>query len=400
MPPPVARVGDGFDEQLHSPSRRTRHGDGVGRCRGRDDATGRSDHPFERNLVDASEPGGLRFLPSPTLSLDSEGSVTGAITSSRSGTVRITASIKGRQYQGSSSVDMAAQRRSVVVFVNGGGSTVSCPTPTTCSDTSGLFNPLRTALAGQGFVPADLPTFSYAGGSVDPATGDWVPNPSTCADSATSYKTDVGLLRTMIRSIAVANPNSDFTLVGLSQGGLLVFQMLGAQTAPLPNGSKIINIVTFDAPLGGLPLANITNFVEDVGISCWANGGPAVSQLEALWNTTAPTQGPSQGDRATLMCEVVKFRGCAAETNEAAVIASPGVVTQTWGNTQDAAFYPPECATPGTWPDATDSQVVSASGGGLHAEGVAPEPSCALGSHLATLANHTTDVANLIGPQQ
>ncbi len=347
-----------------------------------------------------SSPGALHFLPSPNLTLNAEGQAQGTASSTRSGTVQVTASVKSHGYTGSSSVTAVAERRSVVVLVNGGGSSVSCPTPTTCSDTSGLFNPVRSALAGQGFAPGDLATFSYTGGSIDPATDDWVPNPSTCADSATSYKTEVAQLRTMIRSIATANPNSDITLIGLSQGGLLVFQMLGAQSGPLPDGSKIASIATFDAPLGGVPLANITNFVGDVGISCWADDGPAVSQLEALWNTTAPTQGTDQGDRATLMCSVVKLRSCPAETNESAVTSNPGIATETWGNTQDAAFYPPECSTLGSWPDALDSQVVSVAGGGLHPEGVAPATTCDLGSHLATLANHTTDIANLVGSQQ
>jgi hypothetical protein len=346
--------------------------------------------------------GAATFHTAPFL-LDGAGHVSATVTSTRSGTMTIVASIHSTTYLGSASIGLDARRRSIVVFASGASSVVSCPTPTTCGDPLDLFNPVRSALAAQGFSADDMPTFSYAGGTIDPLSHQWVPYASTCAQSATSYKTEVGRMRSMLRKIAYANPNSDLTLVGVSQGGLLVFQMIGAQKATLPKGGRLVNVISLDGAVGGAPLAQILNLEHYAATSCWSLGGvsKAAQQIVALWNTTSPTQGPQQADRATIMCNLVGFLPCVAQTNEQAVAVATGINVQTWGSSQDGVFDPPVCGIPGAWVDARDTQTVTGAGGGQHAEGgVVTGSFCPLSSHIAVIANRASGIAATVGAQQ
>jgi len=334
--------------------------------------------------------------------LDAKGAATVNVTATRSGKLTITASINTAAYAGSTSISLRTRRHSIVVFADGASSFVKCSSPGKCDDANGaLFNPVRSALTAKGFKSADFATFSYTGGVVDAATKAWIPKASVCADSGTSYLTEVGRMNTMLQQIATANPNSDFSLVGLSQGGLLVFQMLATATT-LPMGSRLASVSTFDAPLGGGALDLILQ-IDQYITPCWGSGGtsPAAQQLVNLWNTTAPTQGPRQADHATLMCELVAVAGCHSETNQAAVAAVSGVVAvKTWGSSQDALYDPAECSIAGTFSDARDSQTVTGAGGGMHAEGAPPGPACPLTSHVNGLLNHTADIVATIKAQQ
>ena len=350
-------------------------------------------------------PGVAKFAPSATVLLDAAGHGTATVTSSRSGTADITAKVATRGYAGIGSTPLVGRRHSVAVFVNGAGSVTTCSAPGVCDDPYHLFDPIRTALGAQGFAAADLATFSYAGGAIDPSTYAWVPKPSVCADSATDYKVTVGRLRTTIRKIAAANPNTDVSVVGLSQGGILVFQMLAAQTTPLPKGSRLAHVISLDGVIGGIPLAQIQNLELASGglTTCWSLGGTskAAAELVNVWNTATPTPGPQQADRATIMCRVVGYKPClTAGTNEDVLASRPDVDVQTWGSTQDGVYDPAQCATPGSWISGIDTQVVTGAGGGLHAEGVPFGPGCALASHTIVIQTRAADVAAAIGPQQ
>jgi len=340
--------------------------------------------------------GKIHFAPS-TVRLGPSGIGATTITSTRVGSVTINGSITGRGYTASALTVLQAARHTYVVFVDGGGSTVTCPTPGGCSDPYDPFATIRTALASEGYQPTDLATFSYAGGTMDATTGGWKPNASTCAQSAESYTQSLQFLVSMVRTIAQTHPNSDISLVGLSQGGLLAFQSLEL-FASLPKGSQLTNVVTFDAPLGGIPLAEIQHLETVANLSCWSDGGasPAAEQIVDLWNSTAPDQGTTQGDNATLMCHLVGYRGCPAGTNAEAVSRSVAQI-QTWGNTEDGVFNPGACGYPG-YADSTSSEIVSTAGGGLHDEGTG-NGSCTIGSHTAAVANHASDVASILGPQ-
>jgi len=332
--------------------------------------------------------------------LDAEGGGSATVTSTRSGTMTISAAIEGSRYAGTTSIGLDAVRHSVVVLVDGASTVVTCPTPDSCADSSGELNPVSSALEGEGFAPSDIATFSYAGGSIDPSTGSWVPHASTCADSGLSYKEQLSTLRTMLRAIANANPNTDISVVGLSQGGLLAYQTI-MLAATLPKGSRLTHVVTLDAPLGGIPLSEILHLEAEAPTACWSQGGSAKAarQLVGLWNTTAPDQGPMQGDNASTMCASIGFTDCPSETNAQALSSASGIGVQTWGNTEDGIFDPSSCGFAG-YPYATDSQIVSAAAGGLHPEGTFPGSSCTIESHIVIVTNRAEDIALTIGPQQ
>ena len=180
-------------------------------------------------------PGAAKLLPKP-LVLDSEGHGVATVTSMRSGAMTITASITNYTYNGTATTStLDATRHSIAVMVNGASSTVTCSSPGVCSDPLPILNPVRSALAANGFAPADIATFSYKGGVIDPTTKEWIPNASTCADSSLSYKTQVARLKSTLVKISGAHPNTDISVVGISQGAELTFQMIEA-VGKLPRG--------------------------------------------------------------------------------------------------------------------------------------------------------------------
>jgi hypothetical protein len=343
--------------------------------------------------------GNIRIHPA-LVRLDGSGGGTADIDSTRSGTMLITAMLHAPRLTGGASVTLNAVRHSVVVLVDGGASTVTCPAQGACVDPSGIFAPVVSALTAEGYSSSDIATFSYAGGSVDAATGGWMPRASTCADSGASFKTQLTILDSMLRSIASSNPNSDISMVGISQGGLLVFQT--AMTSPtLPKGSRLAHLMTIDAPLGGLALSDIQHLEAEASTACWSEGGtsPAATQLVSLWNSTTPNQGPAQGDKALTMCSRIRFARCIPETNADAASSVSGTTIQTWGSTSDAVFDPLLCGFGGL-PDGRDSQIVASDGGLLADEGNAPGYSCTLGSHIAGASFHAGDIALTVGPQK
>jgi hypothetical protein len=344
-------------------------------------------------------PGAAHLLPASSIVLDGTGEAHGTVTSLRSGTMNVTATIHTAAYSGTASSPLQARRRSMVVFADGASSFVTCTAPGMCSDAYGLFAPVMSALAGQGFASDDMATFSYAGGAIDPTTHDWIPAASTCAESATSYKTEIGRMHSMLSKLASTHPNTDFSLVGLSQGGILAFQMVGVVKS-LPKGSRLASVTTLDSPVGGGPLSLILH-LEPYGTQCWSLGGssPAAQQLQLAWNSTAPNQGPQQGDNATLICALVGLKACATETNEQAVAAVPGIAVRTWGGIDDGAMYPPACGEPSSF-DARDSQIVTGAEGGLATNGAVPGPSCVIDSHVAAVNAHVGDILATVGPQQ
>ena len=212
----------------------------------------------------------------------------------------------------------------------------------------------------------------------------------------------VSRLSKTISQIAAANPISDVSVIGLSQGGLLAFQMLAAQTRPLPKGTRLANVITLDGVVGGIPLAQVLNLQTASGgaTTCWSAGGTssAATQLVAVWNTATPTPGPQQADRATVMCKVVGVTACAlAGTNQQVLAARPDVHVDMWGSTQDGVYDPAQCGIAGTWVSAIDTQFVTGAGGGLHPEG--PGSGC-VPSHTIVVQTRAAAVAAAIGPQQ
>jgi hypothetical protein len=346
-----------------------------------------------------ASPGAAKLLPKPFV-LDALGHGEASVTSLRSGTMTVTASIATTTLRGSATTSpLDATRHSIVVFASGASSIVTCPSPGVCADPLPILNPVRSQLSLQGFTAADMPTFSYKGGAIEPTTHEWIPAASTCEDSSVSYKTQVARMKSMLSKLGSTNPNSDISVVGISQGALLAFQMIDA--APkLPKGSRVAGVYALDGPIGGVPMEQVLQLQNILPTFCWSRNGtsPAAVQLENLWDTTSPTQGIDQADRTQTMCSYVLVATCPVRTNQAAVAAAVarGVVVQTWGSSQDGVFYPTACGTPGFWVDATSIQVVTGAGGGMHAEGLG---GCAA-SHVVVINNRASEIAASIGAQQ
>ena len=233
----------------------------------------------------------MRFAAGTTLVLDGAGHAHATLSTGRSGTANITAKVATRGFSGLGSTPLVrARRRSVAVFVSGASTYTTCTAPGVCGDPFNAFAPIRNALTAQGFAAADLATFGYGGGAIDPTTHAWVPNASTCADSALDYKVQVSRLSKTISQIAAANPNSDVSVVGLSQGGLLAFQMLAAQTRPLPKGTRLANVITLDGVVGGIPLTQVLNLQTASGgaTTCWTREAPRVPRHSSSPSGTPP----------------------------------------------------------------------------------------------------------------
>jgi len=102
--------------------------------------------------------------------------------------------------------------------------------------------------------------YSYTGGAMD-GSDTWRPNPYGCQDTFThSLNDDVARVHRLMTDYLARYPNTDFYLIGHSQGGLIAFSYLvylRQQTTPgpwtLPRGGRLRGVVTLDSSLGGIP---------------------------------------------------------------------------------------------------------------------------------------------------
>ncbi len=271
--------------------------------------------------------------------LVSNGTATFAVRSSAVGTATITAALTGK-YSGAGTVDIVFQRHKVVVQMLGIRTNLQCAgTSDTCvSDGSDLYPSIRdVATSADNYAPSDFLWYSYLGGKANSKTGDWTPNSYACADTAENYTTAISRLVLMLVGYARVNPNTDFTIIGHSQGGLLGLQMLGFLQR-LPSDSKVSSIITLDSPLGGVPKAG----VDVAAQTCW--NGPANEQLVNLYNSN--TVGDPVGDNATILCALIT--SCAeapGTTNQQATLSAAisGTDVYTFGNLDDALYTPASC---------------------------------------------------------
>ena len=163
----------------------------------------------------------------------------------------------------------------VVVQMLGINTNLLCVTGS-CLATGDEFGQIRSDLTTSGaFSSSDFLWYSYAGGSVDATTGNWIASTYTCGDTAESYTVAVSALANMVSDFANANPNTNFAIIGHSQGGLIGLQELGFAAA-LPATDKVTTVITLDSPLGGVPPAGV-NAAE----LCWK--GPANNQMKQIY---------------------------------------------------------------------------------------------------------------------
>ncbi len=200
------------------------------------------------------------------------------------------------------SVDVSFQRHKIVVQVQGINTSLTCGSPSACTGSSN-FGAITGKLLLQGFEAADFLWYSYRGGIVDPILGEWQPSEYRAGDTSQDLAESTRLLQDLLRRYGEENPNTDFYVLGHSQGGLLAFQAIGFVSS-MTSTSRIHTIITLDGAIGGAP--NRGTMVLRT-VTSW--GAPASSQLGEIYQSTTGIDKATteinrarQGSAATLFC--------------------------------------------------------------------------------------------------
>ena len=282
----------------------------------------------------------------------------------------------------------------VVVQMLGINTGMLCGPTGSCGVSDDEFGQIRNDLtAGGAFSSSDFLWYSYTGGSVDATTGDWIASSYACGDTAENYTIAVSALSRMISDFANANPNTNFAIIGHSQGGLIGLQELGFAAA-LPPTDKVTTVITLDSPLGGVPPAGV-----DAAELCWT--GPANKQMKKIYASVPAGAGHHHGDAATLMCVLVAA-GCsepAGTTNAQAISAGAGagILTATFGSTDDGLYVPAACSVAGLKYSVADTQVVStATPSSLVSAGGNTGVGCLVTSHDAIVGYEAPAIESLL----
>ncbi len=310
------------------------------------------------------------------------------------------ASIQTKQLSASSTVDVTFDRHKIVVQFLGIRTDLDCAgASSTCTSPSDsdVFLGLRAgAVGGQGFQESDFLWYSYKGGRVDPSTGEWEPKSYSCSNTGQDYGTDIARLNQLVEDYGTANTNTDFYIVGHSQGGLLALQELGF-LQQVPPSDTMQAVMTLDSPLGGVPL--IGTSIPGL-FTCWR--GPAFTELSDLALTAGPSGSPDQGSASETLCAFIS--SCQDETNAQMVTnaVDSGTTVDTFGSTTDALYTPSACLLPAVYAVPTTQVVNTASISSLSALGGNQGPSpltCLLSSHTQVVTTEQSAMLSTIGTQ-
>jgi hypothetical protein len=122
-----------------------------------------------------------------------------------------------------------------------------------------------------GYAGADATIFSYTG--CEPTPTGCQPRPYQSVDTHHGIDRAARDLRDLLRELQRAQPGRPVDLVGHSQGGVVADHYLRHYHDPLdPTLPPIGNLVTFAAPFGGAPLANLGDSTSQ-NIVSWALEG-------------------------------------------------------------------------------------------------------------------------------
>lgn len=347
--------------------------------------------PSVRVRLVAEPADGVAIEPEQAVT-DEDGHVRFAARSIAAGTVRLTAI---PDIGVSASAGVTFIRRKVVVTVEGLGSSIGCD-GSSCAPSSDAFEPLADELSARGFLPSDLLAYSYAGGDVDPATGRWHPSAYGCAESARPYALSVERLVALLVGFGRANPNTDFSVVGFGQGGLLALQSLGYRS-DLPQKTRLHGVVSLGGSLGGTPASEASIPAAEACPGSLPGSAPA--EQVALYNTA--DEHDRQGTSAAFLCSLLLR--CpdfpTPTTNGVAVAGAENVRVLTIGNTDDAVYDPARCGLP--LARNSSSQVVASAEGGLFSWGgnTGAFTDCIRNSHEKVLSVGASIAAAFIGDQ-
>ncbi len=307
--------------------------------------------------------------------------------------VTITAKLKSPVASGTTTLDFV--RHTLIVQTLGIRTSLSCGGGT-CTSGDDLFGWLRTDLETYSqFKDSDFVWYSYRGGTVN-SDGTWNTASYSCGDSAQAYKTSIAEMSNMILHLARSNPNTDFVIVGHSQGGLIALQEIGF-TSQLPPTTKVKQIITLDSPLGGVDPSGIS---LTASLTCWS--GPANGDLSALYGSN--TVGVPYGDNAQLLCTIVTRCSYPGGTTNAAAVAASSTPVATIGSSDDALYDASACPVLPVLYDIPDTQVISSasvhlleqSGGNTSANPLL----CLMESHTAVVNAQRSTIEPLIAAQQ
>lgn len=227
--------------------------------------------------------------------------------------------------------------RKIVVQVLGVDTSLRCGAKGKCKGDLDTFEKIRGHLKDLKFKPDDFIWYSYRGGTIDAKTGTWLAKDYRSGDTAKSYAKSIRKLVSLIHLFGGANPNTRFSIISHSQGGLISLQEIGF-LGHLPPDTDVESIITLDAPLGGIPRGHAVFAQVFTG---W--GTPAANQIVDLYHSTS--DHAHQGSTAKMLCTTLPV-ACSfpdGTTNNEAVLASPSVHVATFGNSDDAIYKPHAC---------------------------------------------------------
>jgi hypothetical protein len=198
------------------------------------------------------------------------------------------------------------QRHKVAVIVQGVNTELTacaepegvCPEPPSLGlNYSAAIQQLRQALRQVAKLDAeDILWYSYRGGSVGTTDGKWRPAPYGWRDTASEIGGSIRYLGDLLREFSRSNPNTDFHIIGHSQGGLIAFQAIGmtgnlVSPSATAGPSQIVSITTLDGALGGAPLKDAK----------WLKAkGRLFHPISGGWGPPAMTGSPTCTTRPTI----------------------------------------------------------------------------------------------------
>jgi hypothetical protein len=372
--------------------------------------------------------------PSTRLLTDAHGdAVFKKITATKTGSVDFVVALDNRK-TAVTSVSFGVHKLVVQVA----GVRTSLPSKYTGCDSGGdadNFNPIRAALivrpnpsTGQrrGFTCKDFLWYSYRGGHTDAETGEWSPNFYNCRDTGRDYRLTIQALAELLSTVGRENPNTEFEVVGHSQGGLMAIQAVGIALAHmLPKTTTLDTVQTLDAPLGGAPAW---------GVKIMSEFRPCSADPEDAWKGPATRQMVELNDSVTIIttaADTADVLGCVVGyalsctggpglLNQAAAFRATGGTLVNYGAYDDAVYDLTACVPDVprlTAFDNRSTQVLTGFGSFAPYNGNFPQitgldllrlhllalvdraSACISNSHAAVISAQSDAVASVIGDQ-
>lgn len=212
------------------------------------------------------------------------------------------------------------------------------------------FSDVQTKLAGA-YPASNFQVFMYPCISgVSGCTASSYPGVASCT---ALLQQDVSAMDAQIKA-AASTPNSDIYVLGDSLGGVVDLGYVGLTDVhgwqALANGSKLRGIMTFDAPIGGIPNKDIGLMNLVFSWQCYYNLPRQIKPLQQLVELSYQYLSPNQGSMIGAYAQLTKLlfpnaTGASNTDNQQLAVAAAGHGTRVMsiGNVQDYGFIPAYC---------------------------------------------------------